>query len=208
MPISQYISILIGWAKRWVQIDDGILSYYQHPHGPCRGTIHIVLSTVSSNQAFRSIHLDSGTTTYHLKALTNEQFDEWMMVIRKYVNISKERQLHNPDYSKVTSPRQSGDFERRQSLYFKRQSILEKRHSINRGNDPQVLVRQNKLDEDIGKIYEVFNGMDDGFRTLNELLDDLKSSIEMPPTPSKPNSATEGKFRIKKFTKQKGKSLQ
>ncbi|CAG8490270.1 5112_t:CDS:2 [Diversispora eburnea] len=185
-----------GWAKRWVQIDDGILSYFQHPHGPCRGTIHIVLSTVSSNQQFRSIHLDSGTATYHMKALTNEQFDEWMTVIRKYVNISKERQLHDPDYTR-TSSRQSGDFERRQSLYFKRQSLLEKRHSIK--NDPQIFIRQNKLDEDIGKIYETFNGMDNGFRTLNELLDNLKSVTEIPPAPiqTKPHPTAEGKFRIK-----------
>src|SRR5688572_9675707 len=158
-----------GWAKRWVQIDDGILSYYAQPNGPCRGTIYIVLSAVSSSANFRSINLDSGTATYHLKALTNDDFDKWMKIIRKYVNISKELQLTDPEYPKMTSPRQSTDFERRQSMYIKRQSLLlDRRNSLHR--DPQSLFRlNNKLDEDIGKIYRVFTSMDNNFRSIKEI---------------------------------------
>src|SRR4051812_24080817 len=158
----------IGWAKRWVQIDDGILSYYAHPNGPCRGTIYIVLSAVSSSANFRSINLDSGTATYHLKALTNDDFDKWMKIIRKYVNISQENQLNGPEYPKMTFPRQSTDFERRQSIYIKRQSLLDKRNSIHR--DPQSFFRlNNKMDEDHGKIFGVFNSMDNSFRTIKEV---------------------------------------
>ncbi|CAG8788298.1 6037_t:CDS:2, partial [Racocetra persica] len=72
---------IAGWAKRWVKIDNGLLSYYQHPHSLCRGTIHIALSTISSSQSLRLINMDSGTVTYHFKALSDNEFDEWMTVI-------------------------------------------------------------------------------------------------------------------------------
>jgi len=178
-----------------------VLSYYAHPHGPCRGTIYIALSAVSSNANFCSINLDSGTATYHLKALTNEDFGKWMKIIRKYVNISKELQLNDPEYPKMTSPRQSTDFERRQSIYIKRQSLLlDKRNSLHR--DPQSFFRlNNKLDEDLGKIYGVFNSMDNGFKDIKEILDHFKISVENPISPGNtrqgPNA--EGKFRLKKF---------
>jgi hypothetical protein len=178
-----------------------VLSYYAHPHGPCRGTIYIALSAVSSNPNFCSINLDSGTATYHLKALTNEDFEKWMKIIRKYVNISKELQLNDPEYPKMTSPRQSTDFERRQSIYIKRQSLLlDRRNSLHR--DPQSFFRlNNKLDEDIGKIYGTFNNMDNGFRNIKEVLDHFKNSVENLTSPGNtrqgPNA--EGKFRLKKF---------
>ncbi|CAG8487334.1 10071_t:CDS:2 [Funneliformis caledonium] len=195
-----------GWAKRWVQIDNGVLSHFVHPHGPCRGTIHIALSAVSSSANFLSINLDSGTSTYHLKALTNDDFDRWMIVIRKYVNISKDLQLNDPAYPKMTSPRQSMDFERRQSIYLKRQSLLEKRNSLHR--DTQGFLRMNnKMDEDLGKLYGAFNSMDDNFRSIKELLDHLKISVESPSSPVITRSpGVEGKFRLKKFpiTRQRG----
>ncbi|CAG8706985.1 15842_t:CDS:2 [Dentiscutata erythropus] len=188
-----------GWAKRWVEIDNGVLSYYQHPHSPCRGKIHIVLSTVASNQSYRSIHLDSGTATYHLKALTNDEFDAWMTVIRKYVNHSNEKQFNDSEYHRASFYQQPGEMERLQSLYFKRQGLLERRQSLNKTSD------QYNLDEDLGKIYGVFNNMDNEFNTIKENLDVLKNTIEglilnnnnlNQPQPS-PNN--EGKSR-KKFT--------
>ncbi|CAG8526858.1 2634_t:CDS:2 [Dentiscutata heterogama] len=192
-----------GWAKRWVQIDNGILSYYQHPNSLCRGTIHIALSTISSNQSYRAIHMDSGTVTYHFKAFTDDEFDEWMTVIRKYVNLSNERQFYDPEYPRATS-RQSGDFERRQSLYFKRQSLMEKRQSINKNGDIPSYFIQNNLDEDLGKIYAVFNNMENEFKNIESELDIFKNAIEnqVPNVHSKstqPSPNIEGKPR-KKFT--------
>ncbi|CAG8484674.1 3190_t:CDS:2 [Paraglomus occultum] len=184
-----------GWAKRWVRIEDGILSYYQHPYSPCRGTIYIVLSTVSSNRAFRSIHMDSGTATYHLKTLTNEDFDKWMAVIRKYVNLSKERQLFDPDYSRITSPRQSIDLSRRASLY-KRQSIIDRRQSLYRDS---IFIR-TETGEELAKIRGFSSSMDNSLNTVKEVLDALKMSIDNPPSPNiqRAHTPTNEKFRIRK----------
>ncbi|CAG8603156.1 9300_t:CDS:2, partial [Paraglomus brasilianum] len=188
-------SDISGWAKRWVRIEDGILSYYQHPYGPCRGTIYIVLSTVSSNRAFRSIHMDSGTATYHLKTLTNEDFDKWMAIIRKYVNLSKERQLFDPEYSRITSPRQSIDLSRRASLY-KRQSIIDRRQSLYRDS---IFIR-TETGEELAKIRGFSSSMDNGLKTVKEVLDTLKTSIDNPPSPSiqRAHTPTSDKFRIRK----------
>ncbi|CAG8452433.1 12538_t:CDS:2 [Ambispora gerdemannii] len=189
-----------GWAKRWFEVQDGVMSYYQRPQAPCRGTIHIELSAVSSNRQFRSINMDSGTATYQLKALTDDAFDNWMTVIRKYVKQSKERQLIDPDYPKtLTSPRQSVDLSKRQ----KRQSIFERRQSLYRG-DAQSLFRRSRVDneEDVMKIYEVFNNMDQNFQSIKELLEILKNATEPPFSPNPqtrlPNH-NDGKFRLKKF---------
>ncbi|CAJ0841986.1 621_t:CDS:10 [Entrophospora sp. SA101] len=200
-----------GWAKRWVQIDNGILSYYQFPDGPCRGSIHIAFSAVSSSQPYRSITLDSGTATYHFKTLTDEEFESWMSFIRKYINLSKDLQILDSEYPIISSPRQSTEFERHQSIYRKRQSLIERRqslikrrHSLTR--DPQAFFRSNKLEEDLGKIYDHLNSMDDKFNTIDETLETLKNSIESPVSPfaiPKASPSVEGKFRLKKFTLQK-----
>ncbi|KAH7053923.1 Oxysterol-binding protein-domain-containing protein, partial [Linnemannia elongata] len=73
-----------GWAKRWFQIDNGILSYSKDQHGPCRGKVHLVLSTVTVSKASNMIHIDSGTMLYHLKALTVEDYRAWMGVIKAF----------------------------------------------------------------------------------------------------------------------------
>ncbi|KAG9068575.1 Oxysterol-binding protein- protein 3 [Linnemannia hyalina] len=73
-----------GWAKRWFQIDNGILSYSKVQHGPCRGKVHLVLSTVTVSKASNMIHIDSGTMLYHLKALTVEDYRAWMSVIKEF----------------------------------------------------------------------------------------------------------------------------
>ncbi|KAG9288503.1 hypothetical protein G9A89_015709 [Geosiphon pyriformis] len=186
-----------GWAKRWFQISNGVMSYYQYPEAPCRGTIHIGLSAVSSSQSSRSINMDSGTATYQLKALTNEDFDSWIAVIRKYVQQSKERQLTDPDYTNtLTSPRQSMDLSRRSSVY-KRQSLI-------RG-DSLNLFRLGRVenDDELNKIYAAFSNMDHGFRTVQEYLELLKTATTEPPPSPNPqprlNLNQDGKFRLKKF---------
>ncbi|KAF9922693.1 hypothetical protein FBU30_007207 [Linnemannia zychae] len=75
-----------GWAKRWFKIDNGILSYYKTPDTPCRGKVHLVLSTVTVSQASNMIHIDSGTMLYHLKALTVEDYNNWTKAIKIFKN--------------------------------------------------------------------------------------------------------------------------
>ncbi|KAF9925260.1 Oxysterol-binding protein- protein 3 [Linnemannia zychae] len=73
-----------GWAKRWFQIDNGILSYSKVQNGPCRGKVHLVLSTVTVSKASNMIHIDSGTMLYHLKALTVDDYKAWTSVIKAF----------------------------------------------------------------------------------------------------------------------------
>lgn len=47
-----------------------------------RGSIQILLATISLSSKQRTIHLDSGTTIFHLKALSNDSFDVWLNCIR------------------------------------------------------------------------------------------------------------------------------
>ncbi|KAI9320644.1 Oxysterol-binding protein-domain-containing protein [Dichotomocladium elegans] len=74
-----------GWAKRWFQLSpSGVLSYSTSPSNVTRGSIQIMLATISTNPDQRMIHIDSGTMLYHLKALTADDFDRWTEGFRTY----------------------------------------------------------------------------------------------------------------------------
>ncbi|CDH57471.1 oxysterol-binding protein [Lichtheimia corymbifera JMRC:FSU:9682] len=74
-----------GWAKRWFQLSpSGVLSYSISPTSVTRGSIQIMLATISSNPDQRLIHIDSGTMLYHLKTLTIEDHDRWTDAFRAY----------------------------------------------------------------------------------------------------------------------------
>lgn len=77
--------VKIGWAKRWFQLSpSGVLSYSTSPGGVTRGSIQIMLATISSNPEQRLIHIDSGTMLYHLKTLTMEDHERWTAAFRAY----------------------------------------------------------------------------------------------------------------------------
>ncbi|CEP13107.1 hypothetical protein [Parasitella parasitica] len=71
------------WAKRWFELSSaGVLSYSVREGDIKRGSLQIMLATISIAPKQRTIHIDSGTTTFHLKALSAESFDEWLDCIR------------------------------------------------------------------------------------------------------------------------------
>jgi hypothetical protein len=82
------IIINIGWAKRWVQIEDGVLSYAKYPHSASRGTVRIALATISVVPQHRTIHIDSGTSTYHMKTINEEDFKQCVDALRRYKTLS------------------------------------------------------------------------------------------------------------------------
>jgi hypothetical protein len=72
-----------GWAKRWFELSpSGILSYSVKKGGIKRGFLQIMLATVSISIKQHIIHLDSGTTIFHIKALSNADFEKWMQCLR------------------------------------------------------------------------------------------------------------------------------
>lgn len=74
-----------GWAKRWFQLSpSGVLSYSLSPNSVTRGSIQIMLATISSNPDQRLIHIDSGTMLYHLKTLSSEDHERWTAAFREY----------------------------------------------------------------------------------------------------------------------------
>lgn len=72
-----------GWAKRWFSLlPSGVLSYSTSQGSVTRGSIQILVATISYNPKFRQIHIDSGTMIYHLKTLTEEDYEKWCSALR------------------------------------------------------------------------------------------------------------------------------
>lgn len=77
------ITLNLGWAKRWFELSTtGILSYSVRKGDIKRGSLQVMLATISISPKQRTIHIDSGTTIFHLKALSAESYDEWLNCIR------------------------------------------------------------------------------------------------------------------------------
>ncbi|KAF7726191.1 hypothetical protein EC973_008989 [Apophysomyces ossiformis] len=84
---------LQGWAKRWLQLSStGVLSYSTTPNSITRGSIQIVMATVSLNPQQRLIHIDSGTMLYHLKALSVDDYEMWTKALRDFRNEGQQTQ--------------------------------------------------------------------------------------------------------------------
>jgi hypothetical protein len=64
------------------------LSYSVSPGGIKRGSIQITMTMITIYPKQRTIHLDTGTTVYHLKALTKQDFDRWVDEFRRQRAIS------------------------------------------------------------------------------------------------------------------------
>lgn len=69
---------LQGWTRRWFQLlKTGVLSYSENPDSITRGSIQILLATISFNPQQKLIHIDSGSTLFHLKCTEDKDFDDW-----------------------------------------------------------------------------------------------------------------------------------
>ncbi|GAA5800787.1 hypothetical protein HPULCUR_006225 [Helicostylum pulchrum] len=69
---------LQGWARRWFQLSKtGVLSYSENPDSITRGSIQILLATISFNPQQKLIHIDSGSNLFHLKCTEDKDFDDW-----------------------------------------------------------------------------------------------------------------------------------
>ncbi|KAG1121939.1 hypothetical protein G6F42_011945 [Rhizopus arrhizus] len=76
---------LQGWAKRWFELSKaGVLSYSASPNSVTRGSIQILLSTISLNPQQRIIHIDSGSTLFHIRCQTNDEYKEWTRALKAY----------------------------------------------------------------------------------------------------------------------------
>ncbi|KAG8966471.1 hypothetical protein FRC03_011920 [Tulasnella sp. 419] len=95
-----------GYARRYFVLSTGgILSYSFEPGAPVRDQITLRLASISSsaNERSRSIHIDSGTSTFHLKALTRTEYALWMSALRRFCTFGP-----HPDEPGVTMSPRSG----------------------------------------------------------------------------------------------------
>ncbi|KAG8864202.1 hypothetical protein FRB96_006023 [Tulasnella sp. 330] len=76
-----------GYAKRYFILSSlGLLSYSASPGGPVRDQMSLRLASISSSaeESSRSIHIDSGMDTFHLKALNPNDYTQWMTALRRF----------------------------------------------------------------------------------------------------------------------------
>ncbi|CAE6477709.1 unnamed protein product [Rhizoctonia solani] len=87
-----------GYARRYfVLTNSGVLSYSFDPKSPTRDSILLRHASLSSSERRRDIHIDSGTSTFHIRALTQDDFDLWIGSCRKFVNVSGEIVQEEPE---------------------------------------------------------------------------------------------------------------
>ncbi|RCH86250.1 hypothetical protein CU098_000895, partial [Rhizopus stolonifer] len=67
-----------GWAKRYFTLSHtGVLSYSTSQNSVTRGSIQILVSTISYKPNLHQINIDSGTMLYQLKTLTESDYELW-----------------------------------------------------------------------------------------------------------------------------------
>ncbi|KAJ7322421.1 hypothetical protein JRQ81_018708 [Phrynocephalus forsythii] len=79
---------LKGWHKRCFLLDKGILKYAKSPadieRGKLHGCIDVGLSVMSVKKSTKCIDLDTEEHIYHLKAKSQDVFDEWVAKLRHH----------------------------------------------------------------------------------------------------------------------------
>ena len=67
-----------GWSRRWFSLEArGMLVYHWERDGPCKGAMVLADCTVTKVPQRWLIVLDSGSDTFHLKALSQSDYGAW-----------------------------------------------------------------------------------------------------------------------------------
>lgn len=75
-----------GYAKRFLVLtNEGILTYSLSPEKPTRDAIEIPHASVTSSMRHGTIHVDSGSSVFHLKALSPQDFEAWRSHLRSFI---------------------------------------------------------------------------------------------------------------------------
>ena len=75
-----------GYAKRFLVLtSEGILTYAISPEKATRDAIEIPHASVTSSMRHGTIHVDSGSSMFHLKALSPQDFDAWRNHLRSFI---------------------------------------------------------------------------------------------------------------------------
>ncbi|KAJ1655383.1 Oxysterol-binding protein 3 [Dispira simplex] len=72
-----------GWAKRWVKLHRGVLSYAKSEDDVIRGAVQVAMAVVSTVPKQRLINVDSGTTLYQFRALNDSDYSVWFAALQE-----------------------------------------------------------------------------------------------------------------------------
>ncbi|KAH7104210.1 Oxysterol-binding protein-domain-containing protein [Auriculariales sp. MPI-PUGE-AT-0066] len=92
-----------GFARRYFMLTQGgMLAYALQPDGPVRDQIALRMrSFITSSVSRREIHIDGTHVTFHVRALAQDDFEQWMTALRKFVVVRQ-----GPDtLKKLSMPR-------------------------------------------------------------------------------------------------------
>ncbi|GAA6046928.1 hypothetical protein JCM3770_003434 [Rhodotorula araucariae] len=79
-----------GMARRYFRLSaSGALSYAFNPTSPLRDSIFVSLAFISASRQHRTFHIDGGTTVYHCKALTADDFDRWASALKRFIPVAQ-----------------------------------------------------------------------------------------------------------------------
>ncbi|KAJ7102181.1 oxysterol binding protein [Mycena belliarum] len=74
-----------GFARRYFTLyQSGILTYAFDRGQPVRDQVSLHHSAISTAPGRKDIHIDS-TTTFHIKCLSTDDFDQWMAAFRRFI---------------------------------------------------------------------------------------------------------------------------
>ncbi|GLB36356.1 putative pleckstrin homology domain containing protein [Lyophyllum shimeji] len=80
-----------GFARRYFTLhQSGILSYSFEPGQPVRDQVSLQHAAISTARGRKDIHVDSNTATFHLKCLSTDDFNTWMVAFRKFISLGME----------------------------------------------------------------------------------------------------------------------
>ncbi|KAG9099904.1 hypothetical protein FS749_000091 [Ceratobasidium sp. UAMH 11750] len=106
-----------GYARRYFVLTvSGVLSYSFDPKSPTRDSILLRHASLSSSERRRDIHIDSGTSTFHVRALTQDDFDVWIGSCRKFVNVAGE--IEEPPAQPTGHPGHARSYSRAATIGF------------------------------------------------------------------------------------------
>ncbi|EKM60912.1 uncharacterized protein PHACADRAFT_84847 [Phanerochaete carnosa HHB-10118-sp] len=75
-----------GFARRYFTLfRSGVLSYSFHPGEPPRDQLLLTQAAIATAPGRKDIHIDSRTATFHIKCLSDEDFNKWMSAFRTYI---------------------------------------------------------------------------------------------------------------------------
>jgi hypothetical protein len=78
-----------GFARRFFTLyQSGLLSYSFEPGQPIRDQISLHHAAISTAPGRKDIHIDSNIATFHIKCLSTEDFNKWMMAFRSAFDVS------------------------------------------------------------------------------------------------------------------------